>query len=244
MAFAIGYNVKQANELMDKVAEAYKNLGIYTKEQWNAVTDVLQREWVGEDEQDFEKRLAERICALYVNASELAKNCVNTIGGLAQAWYDFQQKNTLSGEMAEGKGSIRIDIPTIKTDDQIVKSKPKSIGNNDDRGLRDGSSKTTIQTAVSEFVAAVKDQTQGLFEEIEANTAFFGDQTTNIKTYIDKVGVAIGEVTAAVKDMYTALDTLAASSYTTATSDISQQFTTAGTNVDNSLNDLGTSRWS
>ena len=35
MAFAIGYNVKQANELMDKVADAYKNLGIYTKDQKN-----------------------------------------------------------------------------------------------------------------------------------------------------------------------------------------------------------------
>ena len=244
MAFAIGYNVKQANELMDKVAEAYKNLGIYTKDQWNAVVSVLQNEWVGEDEQDFEKRLADRICALYVNASELAKNCVNTIGGLAQAWYDFQQKNTLSGEMAEGKGSLKIDIPSIKTDDQIVKSKPKSISNNDDRGLREASSKTTIQTAVSDFVTEIKNKTEGLFEEIEANTAFFGDQTTNIKAYINKVGYAIGEVTAAVKDMHTALDTLAASSYTTATSDISQQFTTASTNVENSLSDLGTSRWS
>lgn len=244
MAFAIGYNVKQANELMDKVADAYKNLGIYTKDQWNAVTDVLQREWVGEDEQDFEKRLAERICTLYVNACELATSCVNTIGGLAQAWYEFQQKNTLSGEVAEGKGRFNVDIPKIKMDDQIIKAKPKSISNNDDRGLREASSKTTIQTAVSDFVGEIKKKTEGLFGEIEANNAFFGDQTAGIKSYIDKVGYAIGEVTAAVKDMYTALDTLASSSYTTATSDISQQFTTASTNVENSLNDLGTSRWS
>ena len=55
MALGIGYNVKQANELMQNIAEAYKNLGIYTKEQWNGIVDVLQREWVGEDEQDFER---------------------------------------------------------------------------------------------------------------------------------------------------------------------------------------------
>ena len=232
MAFAIGYNVKEANELMEKIADAYKDLGIYTKDQWQGITDVLQNEWVGEDEQDYEKKLAERLCLLYQNAYSLTNSCVETIAGLAQAWYDFQSKNTLSGEVAEGKGKININKPKIKSDDEIVKSKQKSIGNNDDRGLREASSKTTIQTAVSDFVGKIKEKTAGLFDEIQANTAFFGDQTTNIKTYIDKVGAAIGEVTVAVKDMYNALDTLAATSYTTASSDIAEQFTTASTNVE------------
>lgn len=243
MAFAIGYNVKQANELMENIADAYKNLGIYTKDQWEGVTDTLQNNWVGEDQQDYEKRLAERICQLYINSYELVNGCVNTIAGLAQAWYDFQQKNTLSGEQAEGKGKINIDIPKIKKDEEIVKSKPKSISNNDDRGLKDASSKTTIQGAVDNFVNQVKQKTQGLFGEIEANNAFFGDQTSIIKTYIEKVGAAVGEVTVAVKDMYEALDKLASTSYTSAVESISNEFTTASSNVETSLNDLGSSRW-
>ena len=92
----IGYNVKRANELMESIAQAYKDLGIYTKEQWDGVLYILQGQWIGEDEQDFEKRLADRICTLYLNASELANNSIETIAGLAQAWHDFQQKNTIT----------------------------------------------------------------------------------------------------------------------------------------------------
>ena len=244
MAFAIGYNVKQANELMDNIAEAYKNLGIYTREQWNGVVDALQANWVGEDEQDFEQKLADRICNLYLNASNLAEGCVNTIAGLAQAWYDFQSRNTLDGESAIGKSKINIDIPKIKKDDQIVKAKIKTISNNEDRGLRDASSKANIQEAVNTFVGQIKAKTDGLFQEIDANAAFFGDQTANIKSYVEKVGSAIAEVTIAVKDMHEALEKLANSSYTTASSDIKEQFTQASSNVESSLNDLGNSRWS
>ena len=244
MAFAIGYNINQANQLMDNVSEAYKNLGIYTKDQWEPVVNTLQQEWVGEDEQDFEKRLAERICNLYVNSYSLVENCINTIAGLAQSWIDFQEKNTLSGEAAEGKSKNKIDIPKIKREDQIVKSKPKSIGSDEDRGLRDASSKTNIQGAVERFVNEIKNKTNGLFTEIESNTSFFGEQTTAIKAYVEKVGVAVGEVTVAVKDMYDALENLANSSYSTASADISQQFSQANTDVENSLNDLGSTRWS
>ena len=121
MAFAIGYNVKQANELMDNIAEAYKNLGIYTNEQWKGVVDALQANWVGEDEQDFEQKLAQRICNLYINASKLAEGCVNTIAGLSQAWYDFQSRNILDGESAIGKSKININIPKLKKKIKLLK---------------------------------------------------------------------------------------------------------------------------
>ena len=46
------------------------------------------------------------------------------------------------------------------------------------------------------------------------------------------------------EDMYNALDQLVSTSYTTATSDISNQFTSASSEVEASLNDLASSRWS
>lgn len=244
MAFAIGYNVHQANDLMDKIASAYKNLGIYTREQWNSVANVLQENWVGEDEQSFEKNLATRICTLYVNASSLTENCLNTIAGLAQSWYDFQQRNTLDGSMAEGKGRFKIDVPRVDKNEQIIKPRIRTIGNSDDRGLKDNSSKTAIQEAVVSFVGEIKKKTEGLFQEIDANQAFFGEQTSSIKAYVEQVGRAIAEVTIAIKDMNDALDALAGTSYIGATNDIKEQFTQASSNVDASLNDLGSSRWS
>ena len=243
MAIAIGYNVKQAEEVMKKVATAYKNLGIYTKEQWDPVVNVLQENWIGEDEQDFEKKFAERVCTLYSNAYNLAKGSVDTIASLVDAWYEFQANNTISGERAEQRGKVKVDTPSIKAEDSVVKYKAKNISENEDRGLANENSKATIQTAISEFVSQIKQRTTGLFQEIQTNEAFFGEQSNSIKAYIEKCGEAIGEVTVAVKDMNDALDVLANTSYTTASSDIQQEFSNAASSVEASLNDLGSSRW-
>ena len=243
MAIAIGYNVKEAETVMNAVGTAFKNLGIYTQDQWQGVVKALQDNWIGEDEQDFENKLASRICTLYENAYTLASGSIDTIANLTQAWYDFQANNTIDGQRADGRGRVKIDKPKVKSNSTIVKAVKVTFGEGQDRGLRDASSKATIQGAVETFVNEVKNRTNGLFEEIQTNNAFFGDQTTAIKSYIEKCGVAIGEVTAAVKDMYDALDILANQSYVKASSDISQEFTTATTNVEQSLNDLGSSRW-
>ena len=132
----------------------------------------------------------------------------------------------------------------IKKEDQIVKARIKTISNDEDRGLRDASSKVNIQEAVNTFVGQIKQRTDGLFQEIDANTAFFGDQTANIKSYVERVGSAIAEVTIAVKDMNEALEKLANSNYTTSSADIKEELTKASSNVETSLNDLGNSRWS
>lgn len=249
----IGYNVNKANELMENIANAYENMGIYTQQQWEGVYKTLQSNWIGEDEQDFETKLAERICNLYVNAYNLAQSSIDTIDGLVTAWYQFQQKNTLSGESSSGnKGGwfgiggnkFGTDKPSIKKDDKIVESHLVQLTNDTNRGLQAADSKAKIQTSVDTFVNQIKAQTATLFDEIQTNQAFFGEQTSTIKSYITKVGDAIAEVTIAIKDMYTALDQLVGTSYTTAETDISGQFDTASGNVEQSLNDLGSSRWS
>jgi len=249
----IGYNVNKAKELMENIAKAYENMGIYTKQQWEGVYRTLQTNWVGEDEQDFEAKLAERICNLYVNAYNLAQSSIDTIDGLVTAWHQFQQKNTLSGDASSGnKGGwfgiggnkFGIDKPSIKKEDKVVELHLVQLDNNTNRGLKDAASKSNIQSAVDTFVGQIKSQTATLFDEIQTNQAFFGEQTSTIKSYITKVGDAIAEVTVAVKDMYNALDQLVGTSYSTAQSDIQSQFTQASGSVDQSLNDLGTSRWS
>ena len=246
MAIAIGYNVKKAEEVMASISSAFTNLGIYTAEQWESVVKSLQDNWIGEDEQDFEKKLADRICKLYDNAYQLANGSIDTIANLVDAWYQFQKNNTIDGTAYEAKrsgGTNTAQKPKIKANSQIVKAKSRNFAKDQDRGLRDASSKASIQGSVETFVNEVKNKTKGLFEEIQTNNAFFGDQTTAIKGYVDKCGDAIGQVTVAVKDMYDALEVLANQSYVNASSDISQEFSTASTNVEQSLNELGSSRW-
>lgn len=239
----IGYNIREAESVMKQIKDAYNELGLYTSGEWENLVGTIQANWVGEDEQDFENEFAKRLCKLYVNAYNVAQSAIGTIAGLVEAWYEFQAKNTLSGGDAMGKSRYNLDVPTIKPNEQIVKVRIKTLSENTNRGLADASSKTKIESGVSEFVKAVQAKTKGLFEAIEVNNAFFGDQTSNIKTYIEAAGAAVGEVTIAVKDLNDALEKLVGQNYTSAISDIQTQFTTAQSNVQESLNELGNSRW-
>ncbi len=245
----IGYNVSKANELMNRIAEAYKNMGIYTQQQWEPVYKTLQAHWIGEDEQDYEARLADRICTLYNNAYNLAQSSLDTIEGLAYAWHDFQQKNTLTGDTAKNSlfSSFKVEKPVIsrpKEDDPIVKPHLIYLTDEDNRGLRYATSKREIESAVDNFVAQIKAQTNNLFDEIQTDQAFFGEQASSIKNYITKTGDAIAEVTIAVKDMYNALDQLMTQNYSSSDANIQSSIQEANTQIDQSLNDLGSSRWS
>ena len=121
---------------------------------------------------------------------------------------------------------------------------PFAIAADADRGLQSATSGSTIQFSMSQFIGDIRTKTNGLFEEIQTNNAFFGEQTQTIKAYVEKVGYAIGEVTVAVKDMYDELSRLAFSSYTSATENVSTQFNEISGQVESSLDELGQSRWS
>lgn len=241
MALAIGYNVKQTNELMASMAQAYNDLGTYISEQWETVRTTMMSNWVGEDELDYEKRFVERLCQLYTDSYNLISNSVDVIGNLAQAWWDFQKNNSITGEAIATSSTINIEKPTITPAEQIVTFVSRTLADSDDRGLADVGSAATIKGAVDTFVSNLNTKTNTLFN-IEVSSAFFGDQSSTIKTYVEKVGTAIAAVNVAVKDMYDALDILASSQYTTAVTDASTAVSTETTNVETAVSEIST-RW-
>ena len=242
MAIAVGYNAGKAKEVMDNVVSDYSKLGEIMSNGWDTVTTTLQNEWIGPDEQKSEDAIAKRLCTLYSNASELANSCIQTIAGLTNSWMKFQESNGFEGDM--GASLSRVEAPTLSLNDTIVKKKERTFSESDDMGLQTESSATTIKTSIEEYVTDIKTQVQTLFDDINVGEAFFGEQTTVIKTYVEKVGTAIAEVAVAVKDMYNEIDTIAGTQYTqTAMQDINTQFTEANSNVDSSVDSLGESRW-
>lgn len=251
----IGFNLQKADEMIEKIVEEYNNMGIYTKEQWLPLKETLRREWVGPDELNFEKKLVERINKLYVESYKLAQKCTDTLAELSKQWIQFQRKNTIDGSTAADFDTTITSLwskftnwlggsTTLKYNDSIIDFvNDLDLDANTNRGLQNSSSKANIQAAVTDFVNAVKNRTKELFSAIETNQAFFGEQSSSIKQYIEATGVAIGEVTTAVKDMNDALETLASSSYTTASSDVTSAYSTAKSTMAATADELGSSRW-
>ena len=239
----IGYNISQAKQLMEDIAQNYKDLASSISTEWDSVVSTLQTEWIGEDEQNFEGKFAERLCTLYENAHELAKGSCETIADLAESWNKFQASNNLDGSASNSSG-ITIDIPDLSFTNPIVEQNEITFDEAIDRGLRSSGSAGVIQQTVTDYVNNIKEAANNMFGEIKSNNAFFGEQTASIDSFIVAVGEAIGEVLVAVKDLFTALETLAQSNYTESVSSVTETMGENTTTVQNSVDNLGESKWS
>lgn len=251
----IGYNIGQANEVMSNIQTKFKELEGKIYQNWPAVETTLQKEWSGEDEQDFETKFAETICSLYTKAGAIAQYAINIIENVTTEWYNFQKKNTLSGgESAGNAGGLfgiggnkfNLEVPKISPSEKIISAKLVQLTNDSFRGLINGAtSATNIKTKVDEFVNQTKKDTNDLFNEIETSSAFYGSQTTALKSLIEKAGTAIGDVTIAVKDLYDALDKLAATNYSASDENVGTAISgDAITKMEQAVEEsVGNSRW-
>ena len=113
------------------------------------------------------------------------------------------------------------------------------------RGLVNGaSSATNCQKEVEEFVNGIKAKTQGLFDQINVNNAFYGDQTTNIKEYIDNASDCVAAVSTAVRDLNEALSKVAGTNYETQQTDAIQNIQAEQQNMQDTVqNSIANSKW-
>lgn len=246
MALEIGYNVKHAQDLVDDIAESYNKIKTYTKEGWHDLSETMRKEWVGEDEQDFEQEFINKICTIYEETAELVKSAVGTIGNLANNWINFQKTNTIFKGKGNGVSSSSgtVEIPTIAVDNPIVSYKSFTIGESEDRGLKTAGSAAEIQAKVSEYVGTIKSKVNGLFDQLNVDSAFFGSQVSSIKAYITQTNTSIQELSTAVKDMYNHVNTLANTSYSSSLEEVNEEFNTATSEMAAATESLGESKWS
>ena len=238
-----GYNVSQIKTLMENIEECYNNLGTTVQNGWEPVKTALKANWVGEDEQDYESGLADRISSMYVSTYNLAQNALGIIYNLADSWYKFQQGNKIFGTAATDS-TFGLEQITLTQNDKVVEATIESIGDDVDRGLVSESSAGTIKEALSTYKTSVQSKIAEMIDSITVDTAFYGEQSTSIKSFVDKVGTAMGEVVTAIKDLNDAVDQLADSQYSTASTTFTGDIDTAKSNVESELESgLGDTRW-
>ena len=239
MAFAVGFNISKGRELMENVAKQYNELQLYLGNEWETVYKGLQTEWVGEDEISFEKNFADRINQLNEDAYYLVRNTIFQINHLIESWVEFQSQNVIVGGAApEVNYSQFIEgVPDVNFVNPVVQAHPQQITADMDRGLVSESSRSKLEEVVTNFVSEVKAKTSGLFESIEVNQAFFGDQTASIKSYVEQVGKSVGEVSTSVKDLHDALEQLTGTNYQQATSEVNDILNKYTSDVENKVSE-------
>lgn len=234
----IGYNVAEAQKLIDSIVATYNQMSTKIGEEWPSFTQTMQTEWVGPDEVNMQNVIAKRLIELHENCRNTVQQTANNLVKLEKDWRNFQQRNKIDGNVdvssireLEAPSNLSSNIREIVNDNF---SKTFQEGTN--LGLTNGvASATNIQTKASEFSSSVANYVKRIYNEIDANRAFFGEQQeAGIRTYLDKIGTGLGQYLTCFKDLNDALTNLAGQSYSQSAQDVGSQYTSA--NADINLN--------
>lgn len=242
----IGYNIKKINEVMEGISTAYSESTKKVEEMYNQwFQPSLRQHWIGPDEQDFEKKFVDRLNELLTNSEILAKNAIDTMYSLGEAWCDFQDTNTIGGESTGQGAALKAQLvkPPVSYKEFISFSAIEFNGS-ENLGLATPSSAGQLKAQLEAFVTNTKSSIKQLFDAVDSNNAFFGDQAVKVRNHVDKVGEVLGTLTTAVKDFDEAMASLTDSSYTYSDANVAEEFSNTEVDLLNGLDGLGSSRWS
>lgn len=207
----LGYNVSRINTLLKDIGENCKEIKNLMQSGWGDVQNTLQTEWVGADEQAYEKKLAERIIELWQSIQQNCNIFMTNLQDAGDSWLQFQAKNVIEGDSAvavEGK----VEFEPVEAGDPDVAVKPADLGDDRDKGLQNGKeSAGKITEGIGKYVTDVYNKTKDLFDNMDASTAFIGEeQSAQVKKYISEMGEAFAKVTTCYTDLNTSMETLVA----------------------------------
>ena len=219
-ATAIGYNIKQAKDLASKIVDIHRSLKNTITSQWAIVQNVMETQWVGPDEEKYEKIIAKRISTLYENSANIVTECASNILELARGWYKFQKTNISSnnyssnatGDMTGDVLSVipPLDTSDIKVTEDIITGNTNTNYNEKDRGLKSSNSAENIKMQMDMYVKMIQGKIDTLFNLINANSSFFGNQTSAVNKYVKSYEDAFKELNSAIRDLYNKLDDIQA----------------------------------
>ena len=238
----IGYNVAEAQKLIDSIVATYNQMSSKIGQEWPAFTQTMQTEWVGPDQVNMQNIIAKRLIELHENCRVTVQQTANNLVELEKNWRRFQQDNKIDGSV--DVSSIReLDAPgnlSSNIRESVNDNFSKTFTEGQNLGLTNGvSSAQNIQNKATEFANAVSSYVKQIYNEIESSKAFFGEQQeAGIKSYLDKIGEGLGKYLTCFKDLNDALTNLAGQSYSQSAQDVGTQYSSANADINLNNNNL------
>ena len=240
----IGYNLREAQKVLDKIYQDYNSLDKTIVSSWEQLKRLLRREWIGYDEEDYEKKFAKRLIDLSSTTSEMANSSMETIYNLAKAWHDFQSHNTLDGSEINVEPFKLEYTKTSPREEGSISSGGLQIDESTTKGLKNGQgSASVVHDAVNTFIKTIVQKANALSSSIKTERAFSGEQASAINAYLKKCSETTAALATSVDDLDQALDNLLSGNYGASVESVNQEFTSATSSLNDTLNNTDGSRW-
>jgi hypothetical protein len=239
------YNIKGAKDLINKIVENYDNYGAYIKREWIGVVDTLQANWVGEDEQNYEKIFAKKISDCYRVSHKIVQKLLNLIAITADSLRQMQNSNVFSGQSELTSDIEAVVAPELSLpEEDIVEYRPRSFTEDMDLGLTTDKAADIIKEKIGSYVADLHGHQLSTTEAYYAEINMFM-KNDELKQAYESLVVAhlevANEIATAMKDMYNAIDDLVTKPYGNVSKNISSELNEITKDIKNV--DIGNSRW-
>ena len=86
----VGFNITKINDLLEKVAKSYNQIGEAICNDWSAFDNIIRTNWIGPDEVSNENELIDNIYYLYEKCREGIDDIITQIVNIGDYWIDFQ----------------------------------------------------------------------------------------------------------------------------------------------------------
>lgn len=234
-----GYNAEGISELLKTVNDAFNKVGETMANNWGDVVTLMQDEWIGPDEQDYEGKLAERYVKLYTSCEDIVKQTLTNLIEVGKSWVEMQNKNRLEGDSSFQAATLTErgfeNIPTLNTYDiaSVVKLRERTFAANENMGLTNGaSSGANILQRINTYNDDIKNEIQTLWGSVDASKAFLDPQQSDaVTSYIAAVGELLKSINTEVDDMTVHLSQLAGTSYEEMVQTVAQEMNRAANEV-------------
>lgn len=233
----IGYNPTKINEMIIDIEASYKSLRETLSTGWTTASKVMNANWIGVDERDYEGQLAKRLRSLYEETGEIVVNAMNNVANVGNGWIKFQKENKMKGgEELKGlevvgaaKGPSEFSLHDSADFEKLTLPVAKDDFTGDKFGIKAGGG-AKIKSTLKEYSDNVQSKMKNIYKKIDSGSAFLGEnQSKKIEDYLAHVGELMGKLATAFGDIYKMIDKLTASSgagaYEEADKTIASKFT-------------------
>ena len=226
MSEIIGFNITEANNLINTVISTYKSLASKVTEGWPSIKSTMTTNWVGESELECEKQLTARLVELDGHVHNSISDLVKLLKTLGNAYIEYETtaylQTSVNGTMTDAT-LPESNVPGV------VKYIDRTISEGTTRGVTSGGD-ATIKTALSTYINEVKSIAIAAANQISAASAFPGTQSSSIDNYISAIMNGVARVETCVKTIYTALGEAVKGHQETA-AEVARMFSDAASNV-------------
>ena len=203
---ATGYNIDNINSLMNNIVDKYNSLDETISSEFNTLKDALRTNWVGEDEQDFEQVVRQKLNDLYKHAYSAVQYSVDCIAKAGNDWITNQYNNRVKIDGVASSFSTNtsgeITKPTIEQKEAIAVYDLPTISSDANRGLTADDSTTQIQTAITTIVTNIKSAVKSINDAIDSSDAFLGTQSTQVNDFLESTHNTISDILTSIQDVY------------------------------------------